>query len=338
MNIGGRELGTGVFITAEIGNNHNGDFEIAVRMIEEAARCGVDGVKLQLFRAERLVTESAPSHLPHLTGGQSIFERFKGLEFSKEELLKLADVAKRVGVIFFGSVFDEESADMVEEIMPAYKIASCDITNFPLIRHVVKKGKPIIVSTGMASLEEIEAVTGEIPGDRLILLHCVSRYPAPAETVNLRSIPFLREEFGVPVGYSDHTVGSVSALGAVALGAVMIEKHFTLDKSQEMGDHRLSAEPQDLKCLVDDVRSMELMLGRYIKEPDSAEIETSKVMRRSIFAKEDIPEGTVLTQDMLISLRPATGLSPALIDDVVGRKAVRHVKKGTPLTRDMLSR
>ena len=337
MKIGDRDIGKGVFITAEIGNNHNGYFETAARMIEEAARCGADGVKLQLFRAERLVTESAPSHLPHLTGGRSIFERFKGLELSKEELLKLDGVAKRAGVVFFGSVFDRESADMVEEIMPVYKIASCDITNFPLIRHVVKKGKPVIVSTGMASLEEIGAVMNEIPRDRLILLHCVSRYPAPAETVNLRSIPFLREEFGVPVGYSDHTVGSVSALGAVALGAVMIEKHFTLDKNQEMGDHRLSAEPRDLRYLVDGIRSMETMLGRYMKEPDGAELETSKVMRRSIFAREDIPVGTVLTQDMLIPLRPAVGLSPALIDDVIGRKVVRHVKKGTPLTREMLS-
>ena len=334
MKIGDHNLSKRVFIIAEIGGNHNGNFETAVEMVRKAAESGADAVKFQVYRAEGLVTQAAPSPAPHLTGGKSHFERYKGLELSREQYQELAHLAKQSGIIFFASVFDEECADMMEELVPAFKIASCDVTNLPLIRHVAKKGKPVILSTGMASVEEIREAVREIPTDRLILLHCVSRYPAPIEMANLRTIPFLKEEFGVPVGYSDHTIGTTASIAAVALGAVVIEKHFTLDKSQPVGDHRLSLEPQELRQMVDQIREVEKALGHYGKRLDASELEMIKLARRSLVARDDIPQGTILTEEMLIPLRPATGISPSLINQVAGKRTARAIKQGVALVME----
>jgi len=334
MRIGDFEIGKQTFVVAETGGNYNGCFETAVELVRKAAESRADAVKFQVYRAEGIVTKAAPSHVPSLTGSKSQFERYKSLEFSKEQYQELAHLAKQLGVVFLSSVFDEECADMMEEFVPAFKIASGDVTNLPLIRHVAKKGKPVILSTGMASIEEIREAIKELPKNRLVLLHCVSRYPTPVEIANLRTIPFLREEFGVPVGYSDHTLGAIACIVAVALGAVIIEKHFTLDKNQQIGDHRLSADPQDFKQMVDDIREVEKALGRYAKQLDAAEVEMRKLARRSLVARDNIPQGAILTKEMLIPLRPATGISPSLIDQVVGKRTARAIKKDAPLVQE----
>ena len=334
MNIGDFDLTQKTMIIAEIGENHNGYFETAVEMVRKAAESRADAVKFQAYRAEGIVTKVAPSHVPSIMGGGSPFEHYRRLELSKEQFQELARLAKQLGMVFLSSVFDEECADMVEELVPAFKIASGDLTNLPLIRHVAKKGKPIILSTGMASIEEVREAIKGIPEGQLVLLHCVSRYPAPIEIANLRTIPFLKEEFSVPVGYSDHTVGTIACVAAVALGAVLIEKHFTLDKSQPVGDHRLSAEPQDFKQMVDDIRKVEEALGRYAKQLDATELEMRKLARRSLVARDSIPKGTILTKEMLVPLRPAMGISPSLIDRVVGKRTARAIEKDAPLVEE----
>lgn len=331
MKIGSHDLAEKTLVIAEIGGNHNGSFEIAQEMVKKAAENGADAVKFQTYRAEGIVTRTAPSHVPNLVKGQSQFERYKNLEFSKKQYQELNELAKQLGVIFLSSVFDEECADMIDELVPAFKIASGDLTNIPLIRHVIKKGKPVILSTGMASIAEIRETINEIPKDLLIVLHCVSKYPAPIEIANLKTIPYLKKELDVPVGYSDHTLGNTACIASVVLGAVIVEKHFTLDKNQEIGDHRLSAEPQDLKCMVEEIRRVEAALGHYGKKVDAAEMETRKLARRSLVARMSIPEGTVLNKEMLISLRPALGISPNHIDQVVGKRTARSIEKDTPL-------
>ena len=335
MKIGDVDISKRTFVIAEIGNNHNGNFDTAVEMIKKASEAGADAVKLQVFRAEGLVVKSAPSHLPHLTGKESIFERYKSLEFSKKELEKLADLAEKIDLVFFASVFDLESADMIENIVPVYKIASCDINNLPLIRHLVKKGKTIIVSTGMAALDEIRDATKEISKDKLILLHCVSRYPTPIENANIRSIPFLYREFGVPVGYSDHTIGATACKVAVSLGAVLIEKHFTLDKKQPVGDHMLSMDPSDLKELVKAVRDIERSLGVYGKALSEEEQHVAGGMRRSLYAKIKIPKGSVVKAEMVVALRPSGGLLPKELYKLLGKKAKTDIEKDSLLSMDM---
>ena len=331
MKIGDFDISRKVMIIAEIGGNHNGDFEAAKEYIREAANSGCDVVKFQTYQAEGLVIRSAASHVPTLVKGISQFDRYRSLQFTKEQYQELASLAEQLNVIFLTSVFDNECADMVEDLVPAFKIASGDVTNLPLIRHVAKKGKPIILSTGMASTEEVREAVKGIPENQLVLLHCVSQYPAAIETANLRTIPYLKDEFGVPVGYSDHTLGTTACLAAVALGAVVIEKHFTLDKNQPVGDHRLSAEPSELAKLVADIREVEKALGSYGKQPESSELEMRKLARRSLVAKDNIPQGIILTEDMLIPLRPAIGISPNFIDRVVGKRPIRAIEKNTPL-------
>jgi N-acetylneuraminate synthase/N,N'-diacetyllegionaminate synthase len=329
FQLGSWRPGERVFIIAEIGNNHNGDLEAAIALVRQAAAAGADAVKFQCYHGERLVRPGTPT-FGHVAGGahRTQLERFKSLEFTPAQWRELAACAAEQRVEFFASVFDEAAADLLAPLVPAYKIASGDVTNTPLLRDVARLGKPVILSTGMATVEEIERALADLTGCPVMLFHCVSRYPTPMEAANLRSIPFLRRRFGVPVGYSDHTLGITACLGAVALGAVALEKHFTLDATQPVGDHRLSATPEELRDLVSQVRALEAALGAEDKQPDPEEQQMRARLRRSLHARRAIAAGAVVRQEDLIALRPGTGIAPTRIDELAGRRAQRPIAAG----------
>jgi N-acetylneuraminate synthase/N,N'-diacetyllegionaminate synthase len=330
IHIGSWHPGDRTLVVAEIGNNHNGDFDTAVALVHQAAASGADAVKFQCYHGERLVRPEALT-FGHVAGGphRTQLERFKSLEFTPAQWSQLAECAAQQRVGFFASVFDEAAADLLAPLVPAYKIASGDVTNTPLLRHVARLGKPVILSTGMATVEEIERALADLAGCAVILFHCVSRYPTPIEAANLRSIPFLRSRFGVPVGYSDHTLGMTACLGAVALGAVALEKHFTLDATQQVGDHHLSATPEELRHLVTRVRELEAALGVDDKQPDATEQQMRARLRRSLHAHHPIAKGAVLNEQDFIALRPGTGLAPTMIDQLTGRRATRPIAEGS---------
>ncbi len=335
MKIDNIDLNKKVLVVAEVGGNHGGDFQLAKKYVEEAAKTGADAVKFQMIRAEKLVTEEAPV-VPPVTKYKTQREWFKSLEFSPEEWTELATLAKKHGLLFMASVFDNDSADLLDKLSPIFKIASGDITNLPLIRYVVKKKKPVILSTGGAKLEEVERAVKEIPKNSLVLLHCISTYPSDEEDAHLLGVPFLKERFGVTVGYSDHTTGILAPQIAVTLGARVIEKHFILDRSQPIGDYILSSEPKEMKELVNNIRRIEKMLKRK-EGPTKLEEKFIASLRRSLAAGVDIPRGTKITEDKLIALRPATGISPLKIDEVVGKKVRRDIRKGEIITEKDLT-
>lgn len=331
MRIGKVEIGRRIFIIAEVGSNHNGDFAIARQLVVEAARAGADAVKFQVYRAEKLVSRDLPV-MSHVQGQhRTQRERFKSLEFSASQWAELAAVADSTGILFFASVFDEDSADLIDPFVPVFKIASGDLTHLPLLRHVAKKGKPVILSTGMATEDEIAEALDMLASEQVILLHCVSRYPTPPEEANLRSIEFMRDRFRIPVGYSDHMIGNIACVAAAAMGASVIEKHFTLDNTLPFGDHRLSATPGELATLVDSIRQVEAVRGEYKKDPGEAERRMKVPMRRSLHARTEIPKGTVLAAEHVIALRPGTDLAPKNVDRLIGRRARRTIPAETIL-------
>lgn len=345
VRVGDRRIGQGqpCFIVAEAGVNHNGSLSIARRLVEAAVNAGADAVKFQSFRADRLVSRDCPKVEYQKRGtnaGESHFEMLRRLELSPQAHRELISQCRRWGILFMSSPFDEGSADLLEDLgVLAYKIPSGEITNFPLLSHVARKGKPVILSTGMATLEEVEAAVRTIQeaGNReLILLHCVSNYPADPADANLRAMQTMAAHFGLPVGYSDHTPGVEVALAAVALGACVIEKHFTLDKEMPGPDHRASAAPEELAALVRGIRLVDSALGDGRKVPASSEIPMSAVIRKSIVAARNISTGTPLAADSLTAKRPGTGLSPALREQLLGRIAKRDIPKGSLITLESL--
>lgn len=345
MSIQGREIGGAqpCFVIAEAGVNHNGSRELARRLIDVAAEAGADCVKFQTFSAQRLVTASAPkaSYQVRTTGGQeSQYEMLRRLELSEEDHRELIAHARRRGICFLSTPFDEQSADFLDSLgVPAFKIPSGELTNLPFLAHVARKHKPMIVSLGMASLGETEAAVEAIEraGNRqLVLLQCVSNYPADPADVNLRAMQTVQTAFGVPVGYSDHTEGLEAALAAVALGACVVEKHFTLDRTLSGPDHAASIEPAELQQLVRSIRIVEAALGSGRKQPVASEADTAAVARKSLVAACDLPAGTVLSERLVAARRPGTGLPPAMLPYVLGRVLRCPVAAGTPLELEML--
>ncbi|MBI2174196.1 MAG: N-acetylneuraminate synthase [Candidatus Omnitrophica bacterium] len=331
------------FIIAEAGVNHNGDLDLARRLVEVAARCGADAVKFQTFKTERLSTPKAPKagyQLRAASASESQFEMLRRLELSAAAHRELMDHCQRQGLLFMSTPFDEESADFLYDLgVPAFKIPSGEITNLPFLAHVGRKGRPMIVSTGMSNLEEVSAAvrTIEEAGNRdLILLHCVSDYPANPADANLRAMGTMSETFRVPVGYSDHTLGIEVAMAAVALGACVIEKHFTLDRRLPGPDHGASLEPEGLASLVRGIRTVEVSLGHGRKEPVASEAEVALVARKSIVSVKDIRAGTTLTEDLITFKRPGTGLPPSMLKSVVGRLAAKDIPSDTVITLEML--
>ncbi len=337
IDVSGISIGPGYpcFIIAEAGVNHNGSLDIAKHLIDKALEAGADAVKFQSFKSEKVVTSTAPKaeyQLLTTNPNESQLDMIRPLELSVEAHRELQAYSKQQGILFISTPFDEESADLLEELkVPLFKIPSGEITNWNFLKYVARKGKPLIVSTGMSYLSEVEEalrVIRQVGCEQLVLLHCVSNYPANPVEANLRAMHSMATALQVPVGYSDHTPGIEVALAAVALGACVIEKHFTLDKNLLGPDHKASLDPQELQALVKGVRSVELALGNGLKQPTESETNTRAIARRSIAVTYDVVKGTVLQPEMLTALRPASGISPTQQDLVIGRKVTRSLKAG----------
>jgi N,N'-diacetyllegionaminate synthase len=346
VNIGGREIqhGKPCFIVAEAGVNHNGSVELARQLIDVAAQSGADAVKFQTFKAELLATSDAPSaayQIRNTGGAESQYEMLRRLELSQEAHRELMSYCSQRGILFLSTPFDDESADFLDELgVVAFKIPSGEITNLQLISHIARKDKPLIVSTGMADMHEVETAVRSIHAcgnHDVVLLHCVSNYPAKPADVNLRAMHTMRQTLDLPVGYSDHTEGIEVVLAAVALGACVIEKHFTLSRDLPGPDHRASLEPNELFAMVRGIRLVEAALGHGRKEPAESEAETAAAARRSLVAACDIAAGTELTKELIAYRRPGTGLPGSMLPKVVGRKLRVSATAGTLLTLEMLS-
>ena len=335
VRLGSKKVGPGnpVYIVAEAGSNHNGQLDKARNLIRLAAEAGADAVKFQTFVSERLVCRQE-----RLADGQSLFELFKPFELPYEWHPELMNLAASLGIEFLSSAFDFESADLLERIgVAAFKIASGDLTNIPLVKHIAAKRKPIILSTGMGTISEIadaiEAV--ESAGcDEVILLHCVSSYPSPPGAMNLLAIETLRRAFGVPVGLSDHTTGLEVPIAATALGIDLLEKHFTEQRAQPGLDHSYSLEPDELSEMIRKVRITEEALGTGEKVCAPQESKTKYYARRSLFARRPIPKGKTIQRDDIKIVRPQKGIEPGLIDLVIGRAARVDIQEDEPITWD----
>ncbi len=323
-----------VFIIAEAGVNHNGDISIARRLIDAAKESGADAVKFQTFKAEEVVcrnAEKAQYQIENTGCSESQYDMIKALELSNEDFIKLKEYADDTCIMFLSTPFDHVSADFLEGLgMPLFKIPSGEITNIPLLEHIARKQKPIILSTGMSTLGEVEEAVNTLEGNGaadITLLHCTTSYPAPVESVNLYAMETMRNAFKLPVGYSDHTEGITIPIAAAALGATVIEKHFTLDKKMPGPDHRSSLEPDELKAMVTAIRDVESAMGDGIKRPSDAEKENINIARKSIVAKNDMEKDIIIDEEMLSFKRPGDGLPPKYMLKIIGRKTKKPIKK-----------
>ena len=334
IKIGTQWVGYGepVYIIAEAGVNHNGDVQIAKQLVETAKSCGADCVKFQTFKAERVATATAPKarYQAEITGTrESHLEMLKKLELSSQAQHEIADHCNRVGIEFLSTPYNFEDIDLLESIgVNAYKVASGQIIEPEFLKAIARKGKPVIISTGMAVLSEVEQALNalhETHNAQVVVLQCTTDYPSIIEDANLLAIQTMRDTFSIPVGYSDHTTDSTACLVAVGLGACVIEKHITLDKTMLGPDHQSSASPDEFRRLVGLLRKAERALGTGVKEPCAAEKENIQQMRRSIVARIPIAKGTRILTDMLTYKRPASGIKPSLLGSVSGRIARRDL-------------
>ena len=320
----------GVFIIAEAGVNHNGDMKIAKRLIDVAAESKVDAVKFQTFISEKCISAGADkANYQKQTVGEtgSQLEMIKKLELSFDDFCELKAYCEKKNIIFLSTAFDIDSAKFLYDIgLETFKIPSGEITNYPLLRTIGQFKKKVIMSTGMSEQHEIEraiAVLKEYGTDDVTLLHCNTQYPTPMEDVNLRAMLKLKSEFQLPVGYSDHTLGIEVPVAAVALGASIIEKHFTLDKNMEGPDHRASLEPYELNRMVETIRDIEKALGDGEKKVSASERENIYVVRKSIVASTYIKQGDIYTEENITVKRPGNGISPMRWNEIIGQKAAR---------------
>ena len=336
----GKILGTGhpMFVVAEIGFNHNGDVELAKRMIESAAESGADAVKLQTFVASEMISNTLMGDDPDHPGNEiPFYEFFQRYELSREDYKTLMTHAQALNIPLFSTPFDGASLDMLVELgVPTLKIASPDLTYTPFLERVAETGLPVVLSTGMASEEEIAlALQALRKAKSVILLHCVSNYPSQYEEMNLACMASLRQRFELPVGLSDHTLDNMSAVVAASLGAVMIEKHFTLDRKMPGVDQSISMQPEDLRELKSDILNVTKILGDNKKIIQKSEISVKQSARRSLVARVDIPLGTPLQPDMLACKRPGTGISPGELDRVLGKPAKIDLSAEQVITWEM---
>lgn len=321
-----------VIIIAEAGVNHNGSYELAIKMVDEAKRAGADYVKFQTAKPELVISTFAPKaeYQKETTGAaESQLEMCKAIHLPLTDYKPLKEYCDKVGIGFMSTPFDLVSIDVLEPLdMDYYKIPSGEITNLPYLRKIASKHRPVILSTGMCEVEEVEAALqvleqGGVKRSDIIVLHCNTEYPTPMADVNLRAMDDLRRSLGVGVGYSDHTKGIEVPIAAVALGATVIEKHFTLDKTMEGPDHKASLEPDELKAMVDAIRNIEQALGDGHKHVSPSERKNMDIARKSIVAARDIRKGEVLTEDNITTKRPGNGISPMRWDSVIGTTAIR---------------
>ncbi|MDP2167686.1 MAG: pseudaminic acid synthase [Thermodesulfovibrionales bacterium] len=344
MRISGRRIGPGypVFVIAEMSGNHNQDFDEAVRIIQAAKGAGADAIKLQTYTADTLTIDSDSEYFRikgTLWEGQTLYSLYKKAYTPWEWHPKLKEAAQEAGIILFSTPFDKTAVDYLEKMeVPAYKIASFELVDIPLIEYAASKGKPMIMSTGMATLDEIKEAVDAARGagaKDIALLKCTSAYPAPPEEMNLRTIADLSERFGVVSGLSDHSMGIAVPAASVALGASIIEKHLTLSRAKGGPDSAFSLEPSEFAAMVETVRVAEKAVGAVHYGLTEKE-EKSKVFRRSLFVVKDVKAGDIFTEDNVRSIRPGHGLKPKHIKDVLGKKASKDIKKGTPLDQSML--
>lgn len=342
FEINGRQIGTEQppYIIAELSANHNGSLDRALQTIEAAHRCGASAIKLQTYTADTMTIDSdRPEFMVRggLWDGYKLYDLYKWAETPFEWHQAMFEHARKIGITLFSTPFDEIAVDLLEGLdAPAYKIASFENTDLPLIRYVAKTGKPIIMSTGMATEEEIaEAVEAarSAGGKDLVLLHCISSYPAPMEQANIRQMPELARRFGTLPGLSDHTMGTTASVAAVALGACVIEKHFTLSRADKGPDSEFSLEPLELERLCKDANDAWLSLGKTGYQRQTAE-EGSKVFRRSVYFMRDLPAGSIVGTADIRRIRPALGLAPKHFDSLLGKRLKVAVKRGTPTSWD----
>ena len=322
-----------VFVIAEAGVNHNGDIEIAKQLIDAASEAGADAVKFQTFQADSLVCRTAKKaeyQLETTDRTETQYDMLKKLELTPQMHRELIEHCLKRNIMFLSTPFDLESIKLLSELgMQIYKIPSGEITNLPYLREIAKQQKKIILSTGMSSMDEVKAAVNVLKNngtEELTLLHCNTQYPTPISDVNLLAMVKMREETGLPVGYSDHTQGIEVPIAAAALGAEVIEKHFTLDRKMEGPDHKASLEPQELMQMVVGIRKIESALGSKIKQVSESEMTNVAIVRKSIVAAANIKRGEKYTEKNLTTKRPATGISPMLWDEVIGKTADRDYK------------
>jgi len=338
VTLGTRTIGAGrpAFLIAEAGVNHNGDVDLAHRLVAVAAAAGADAVKFQTFDPALLVAAGAAAapYQREATGTASQRALLEGLSLPPGAWRELRDHADDLGLVFLSTAFDLASADLLADLgVPAFKVPSGELTNLPLIAALAGYGRPLLISTGMGTLAEVDAaLQAAAAAPARVLFHCVSAYPTPVADSNLRAIATMRARFGVPVGWSDHTQGALTATVAVALGASLIEKHVTLDRALPGPDHAASEDPDGLAAYVAAVRAAEAALGDGVKRPQPSEQPNRVHARRSLHAARDLPAGAVLTGDDVVALRPARGLSPAT--EVTGLRLARPVAAGAVLTAD----
>ena len=335
----------GVFVIAEAGVNHDGDIDRALALCDAARAAGADAVKFQTFHAEDLVLPGAPTaaYQKRQTGEDDQFAMLRKLELSPAQHERIRDHCAAIGIEFFSTPFSLEAVDLLVALgVRRMKLPSGELTHRALVERACATGLPVLLSTGMATLDEVREALGWAQGVRgslagVTVLHCTSAYPAPDEALNLRAILTMREALGLPVGYSDHSLGIEAALAAVSLGATVIEKHLTLDRTLPGPDHAASLEPGEFAAMVRGIRRVTAMLGDGIKAPRPEEQDAARVARRSVVAAVDIPAGTVLRPEMLACRRPATGIAPRDWDRVVGRTARAAVPAGSVLRWEQLA-
>ncbi|HIZ88783.1 MAG TPA: pseudaminic acid synthase [Candidatus Mucispirillum faecigallinarum] len=346
MKIADFEIGKDkTFIIAELSANHNGSLEIAVETIKAAAKAGADAVKLQTYRADTITLNSRDKNFvinnDSLWDGLSYYQLYDKAHTPWQWHKTLKDVAEKLGLILFSSPFDKTAVDYLEELnVPAYKIASFEINDLPLIEYVAKKNKPVIISTGVATYDEIEDAVNtcrKSGNNDIILLKCTSSYPAPIEEANLLMIKKLSEDFNCITGLSDHTLNNVTAIAAVSLGANVIEKHFILDKSINSPDAAFSLDENEFKKLVDDIRLAEKSLGK-IDYSISKSVLKNRHFMRSLYVIKDIAKGDKFTSENIGSFRPNLGISPKYYSDIIGKKAACDIKANTPLKNELIDK
>ncbi len=345
INIGNRTIGASqpTFIIAELSANHNQDFDIAVKTVKVAKEVGADAIKLQTYAPDTITIDCNTEYFQINQGtiwdGKTLYELYKEAYTPWEWQPKIKKIADDLGLICFSSPFDKTAVDFLEEIdVPAYKIASFEITDIPLIEYIASKGKPVIISTGIAILADIEeAITAckKMGNDQIAILKCTSTYPTPLEEVNLKTIPNMAKRFETVVGLSDHTLGSSVAIASVALGACIIEKHFILDRNLDGPDSAFSLEPNDFRNMVTAIRKVEQALGNVNYELSEKQMK-SRELSRSLFIVKDMKKGETFSEENVRSIRPGYGLMPVNIKKVIGKKAKRELQKGTPMSWDLV--
>jgi len=323
------------FVIAEAGVNHNGDIKLAKKLIDVAKNAGVDAVKFQTFKAENIVKRDAKKaqyQIQNTKNSESQYDMIKRLELSFNDFIELKDYCNKKDIIFLSTPFDDESIEFLNDLgLEIFKIPSGEITNLPYLRKIGRLKRKIILSTGMATLGEIEDALEVLTNsgtkkDNITILHANTEYPTPFEDVNLKAMQTISCAFDINVGYSDHTLGIEVPIAAVAMGAKVIEKHFTLNRELPGPDHKASLEPQELKMMVESIRNIEKALGNGIKEPSKSELKNREIVRKSIVAKRDIKKGEVFSEDNLTTKRPGSGINPMRWDEIIGTKAQKSYK------------